>query len=155
MSNNKALEVNIPNFEAAQRYSYALAASETIGLGQWFTLNAAGEAIISPADPIGINLLYLNWQDSADPSVSSPQGDNFFGNTPAVTIATGGVVGFLGKFRCTVDNTGYDDGETYAQNDPLTVIDGLLTPQTGATQPIVAYVEIVIGADARLHFVLA
>jgi hypothetical protein len=148
MSNKRALEVNIPNFSAVQRYSYPLAAGETIGIGQWFELNASGEAILSDATTPK-NIQFLNFQDSGDPSVSSIQTDNFVtGATPA-EIQTGGVVALVGKFNASVDTTGYTG--TPSQDDALTSKAGKLV--AAGADPVVAYVTKPIGADGRLHFI--
>jgi len=152
MSNNRALEVNIPNWSAVHRYKYALAAGQTIGVGQWFELNASNEAILSDGTTPK-NLQFLNWEDSSNPSVSSIQTDNFVSGATPANIATGGIVALVGKFKANVDNTGYDDGQSYSLNDALTTKNGKLTP--AGTDPVVAYVEKPIGADGRLHFITA
>jgi len=151
MSNNRALEVNIPNFSAVHRVRYALASGETIGLGQWFSLNAAGEAIIAPASPNA--LTFLNFQDSGDPSVFDIQTDNFVSGATPANNQTRGVDAFVGQFPATVDNNEHEDRQIFNQFDKLTVKSGKLTPQAGG-EPIFAYVEKAIGADARLNFIL-
>ena len=150
MSNLRILEVNIPQWDAVTRYSFPLASGEVIKEGQWFTLDASGDAVLTGSTPNGV--MFLNFMDTTHPSVSDTQTDNIGTGATPVQIATGGVVGLVGKFRANVDNNGYDDGETFNQFDPLTSKLGKLVPQAGV-EPIIAFVYTAIGADARLHFI--
>ena len=124
------------------RKAVPLKSGQTILNGQWFNLDASGEAQLVGATPT--NIAYLSFIDSDRPSV---QGTLPYGNP----VSLGGMTGLIGPIEGSVDNDGYDDGQTYNQDDPLTVKNGKLTP-AGAGEPVFAYVKQAIGADALLYF---
>lgn len=124
------------------RKTVPLKAGETIKQGQWFTLDASGEAELVGATPP--NVAYLSYIDSSRPDV----GDTLPDGNP---ISTGGMAGLMGAIEGFVNNEGYDDSQTYTKDAALTVKNGKLTP-AGSGEAVFAYVKVAIGSDGLLHF---
>jgi hypothetical protein len=134
--------------EALERYTRPVANGETVVIGEWATLNSSGE-FVKTTGPV--RLAYLVWSGTVQPSARNVQKDPIFGDATETEISTGGVTVLRGIYRADVSNVGFDDGESYNQDDALMVTSGKLTPQT-ASNPTVAFVELAVGADNRLNF---
>ena len=133
------------------RLNLPVATGESIVEGEWFTRNAAGEAIQTVGP---VNVAYVTFAGTDRPDSRNTQDDPINGLGTPVEISTGGVTGLQGDYRADVSNAGFDDGQAYTQDDALMVTSGKLTPQT-STNPTKAFVEIAVGADNRLHFTTA
>lgn len=137
--------------EGLVRLNLPVAAGESIEEGEWFTRNAGGEAVKTTGP---VNIAYVTFAGTDRPDSRNTQDDPIEGLGSPVEISTGGVTGLQGDYRADVSNVGFDDGESYTQDDALMVTSGKLTPQTAAN-PTKAFVEIAVGADNRLHFTTA
>lgn len=124
------------------RKTVPLKSGETILQGQWFVLDANGEAELSGATPA--NVCYLSYIDSSRPDVQ----DTLPGGSP---ISTGGMAGLMGAIDGFVNDNGYDSGQSYVKDAALTVKNGKLTP-AGSGEQVFAYVKVAIAADGLLHF---
>jgi len=139
---------NINNFEVTSplsmifRKAIPIKAAEVIKQGQWFTLDANGEAVLTGGTPP--TFAYLAFVDSERPDVKGTLPD---GNE----VSLGGMAGVLGSLEGYTNNVGYDDGQSYAQGDRLTVKSGKLTPAASG-EPVYGYVKQAIGPDGLLHF---
>jgi hypothetical protein len=151
MASSGALNLKT-KLESLVRLNVPVAAGEDILEAEWFTRNASGEAVQTTG---AVNIAYVTFAGTDRPDSRNTQDDPIEGLGTPVDISTGGVTGIQGDYRADVDNVGYDDGESYSQDDALmTGTDGRLTPQT-ASNPTKAFVEIPIGSDNRLHYTTA
>lgn len=148
MASSGALNL-LTKLEMLERFNLPVASGETIVEGEWFTQNASGEAIRTTGP---IQLAFVTFAGTDRPDSTGTQSDPILGTGTPVEISLGGVTGIRGDYRADVSNAGFDDGQSYSQDDPLmTDSNGLLTPQT-STNPIVAFVEKPVTADNRLPF---
>jgi len=140
---------NINNFEVTSplsmlfRKAIPIKAGEVIKQGQWFNIDAAGEAVLSGGTPGSVS--FLAFIDSQRPDVKGTLPD---GNE----VSLGGMAGLIGSLEGYVNNVGYDDAQTYNAGAALTVKSGKLTP-AAAGEFVFGYVEKAIGPDALLHYV--
>lgn len=124
------------------RKAVALKQGEVIKQGQWFVLDANGEAVISGATPS--NVAYLSYIDSSRPDVQ--------GTLPGgSTVSLGGMAGLIGTFEGFGNNECYDDTKTYTKDAALTIKNGKMTPAATGEQ-VFAYVKVAIAADGLLQF---
>ncbi len=150
MASSGALNLR-SKLEMIERFNRPVATGETIIESEWFTQNASGEAVrVSSAS--GVQLAFVTFAGTDRPDSSNTQEDPIEGLGSPTEISTGGVTGLRGDYRADVNNVGFDDGQSFTQDQALqTNANGRLTPQTGSN-PIVAFVELPISADNRLFY---
>jgi len=146
MGTLRNVELKKPNLESLTRVRYPLAVGSTIKEGEWFTIDATGKAVLTGATPNG--MMFLNFEDSTNPSVSDVQNDNFGGVTGSI-IGTGGVVGLEGMYRFAVKASVGVTG-TPAQFTELTAKTGKLIAAASG-EVVVGFVELPVDPTGRLH----
>jgi len=147
MASNGAVDLKT-KLDILERLTKPVKAGETIPTGTWAVLDANEEFVAVTTKTINGMLV---WSGTEQPSSRNTQADPIFGDSTETDISSGGVTVLHGKYRAVVDNTGFDDGESYSIGDGLTVLNGVLTPDTGS-DPVVAYVMQPVGADNKLSF---
>ncbi len=141
MANANNFEVTSP-LSMIFRKSVPIKAGEVIKQGQWFELDASGNAVLSGATPSTI--AYLAVIDSERPDVK--------GTLPGgAEVSLGGTTGLLGSLEGRANNVAYDDTQTYVAGGRLTVKNGKLTPAASG-ETVFGYVKMAIGTDAILHY---
>lgn len=143
MAKDQNLNLTTPLSTVFQK-AVPLAAGQTIAQGQWFELDASGNAVLSHATAIK-NVAYLAFNKSDRPDVEGTLPDG------TTKVSLGGMTGLVGPVAGTVTTNGYDTGATFTKDAALTIKSGKLTPAV-ATNPVYAYVKVAIGADTLLHF---
>jgi len=140
---------NINNFEVTSplsmlfRKAIPIKAGEVIQQGQWFELDAAGEAVLSGGTPGTV--AFLAFIDSERPDVKGvlPGG---------AEVSLGGMAGLVGSLTGYANDVAYDSAANYNAGDTLTVKSGKLTPAASG-ETVCGYVEKAIGPDGLLYFV--
>ena len=147
MASNGAVDLKT-KLDNIERLTKPVKAGETIPTGTWAVLDANDEFVAVTTKTANA---MLAWSGTEQVSSRNTQGDPIFGDTTETPISTGGVTALHGKYRATVDNTGFDDTKVYTLGLGLTCENGKLTPDTGS-DPVVAYVMQTVGADNKLQF---
>ncbi len=133
-----------------ERFNVPIATGEDVVEGEWFGLNASGEA--SKTAATDIQLAFLCFAGTDRPDSENIQSDPISGLGVDVEISTGGVTGIRGDYRADVSVTGFVSASgPFTADEALRVNNGQLDSLT-ASEPIVAFVEQPVTAGNRLAF---
>jgi hypothetical protein len=149
MADSGALNLKT-KLDMLERFNVPIATGEDVVEGEWFGLNAQGEA--SKTAATDIQLAFLAFAGTDRPDSRNTQSDPITGVGTPVEISTGGVTGIRGDYRADVDATGFVVASgPFTADEPLRVNGGQLDSLT-ASEPVVAFVEQPVSPDNRLAF---